>query len=320
MRRRDLLSMMAGAALVPRLAQAEAPKRRIGFLETTTQERNAANLAAFRTALAGLGFDDGKLVIDYRTAEGRSENFVALAAELIRDKPEIIVTRGTPAALAVKSVTNTIPIVMAASGDPLRLVASLAKPDGNVTGLSALVAELEGKRIETLRELKPGLSRIAVLTNLDNPVGVREWDEVKIAAQKLGLQVRLLAVESADQIEAAFATQLGDAEALLVTIDTLTQTNAQRIAALAAAARLPAIYASREFVDAGGLVFFGVDYVDLYRRAATYVAKILKGAQPADLPVEQAEKFDLIINLKAAKALGLAVPQMLLARADEVIE
>jgi putative ABC transport system substrate-binding protein len=233
------------------------------------------------------------------------------------------VTRGTPAISAAKNATKTIPVVMAASGDPLGagVVAGLARPGGNVTGLSAFVTELQAKRLELLRELVPRINRIAALLNMSIPAEPPQWEETKAAARTLAIEPQLLDVRKPEDLGRAFETAIRQrADALVVGINVLTQANRRPIADLATKHRLPAIYASREFVDAGGLVALGVSYPDLYRRAATYVDKILKGAKPADLPIEQPTKFELIINLKTAKALGLEVPPMLLARADEVID
>jgi len=325
--RRAFIGAMTGGLLAAPLA-AEAQQagkvHRIGMLETTSMALNAANIEAFRQGLRELGYVEGRnYIIEYRSADGRSERFPDLAAELVRLKVDVILTRGTPAVMAAKSATGTIPVVMAASSDPVLsgVVASLARPGGNITGLSSIVHEVSGKRLELIREVFPGVSRIAVLLIMSNPAEALQWEETEIAASSLRVQVQLLDVRKAGDFGQAFDAAIKQrAGALVVGLDTLTQTNHRPIVDLAAKHRLPAIYGAREFVDAGGLMGYGVSYPDLYRRAATYVDKILKGAKPADLPVEQPTKFDLVINLKTAKALGLTIPPSLLARADEVIE
>jgi putative ABC transport system substrate-binding protein len=269
-----------------------------------------------------LGYIEGQdYVIEYRTADGQAEKFAALASELVGLKVDLILTRGTPAALAAKNATSTIPVVMAAIGDPLVAVASLARPGGNLTGLSAFVTDLIAKRVELLKEIVPGLERISVLVDMSNASEPPQWIQAQKAAQSLGLQSQLFDIRKREDLEPAFemaSKQRGNG--LVLSIDTVTQANSQTIVNLAAQHRLPTIYASKEFADFGGLIAFGVSYPDLYRRAAIYVDKILKGTMPADLPIEQPTKFELIINLRAAKALGLGIPPTLIVRADEVIE
>jgi len=325
--RRAFIGALAGGLMAaPRIADAQPAGKlhRIGMLETISMALNAANLEAFRQALRELGYVEGRnYIIEYRSADGRSERFPDLAAELVRLKVDVILTRGTPAVMAAKSATGAIPVVMAASSDPVLsgVVASLARPGGNITGLSSIVHEVSGKRLELIREVVPGVSRIAVLFIMNNAAEALQWKETEIAASSLRVQVQLLDVRKAGDFGRAFDAAIKQrAGALVVGLDTLTQTNHRFIVDLAAKHRLPTIYGTREFVDAGGLMGYGVSYPDLYRRAATYVDKILKGAKPADLPVEQPTKFDLVINLKTAKALGLTIPPSLLARADEVIE
>jgi putative ABC transport system substrate-binding protein len=284
---------------------------------------NAANLDAFRQGLREFGYVEGQnVVIDYRYTEGRDDRLADLATELVRLKVDLILTRGTPAALAAKQATGTIPVVMAASGDPLGtgIVASLARPGGNVTGLSAFVRDLQAKRVELLSEMVPGIARVAGLFNMSNPALPLEWKEVEMAARSLGIQPQLLDVRTPEDLGRAFDAAITQrADALVVGIDGLTQTHRRPIADLAAQHRLPAIYAGREFVDAGGLISYGVSYADLYYRAASFVNKIFKGTKPADLPVEQPTTFELVINLKTAQALGLTIPPTLLFQADEVI-
>jgi len=297
---------------------------RIGMLETTSMALNAANLDAFRQGLQELGYVEGRnFMIEYRSADGRRERFPELATELVRLKVDVILTRGTPAVMAAKNATGTIPVVMAASGDPLLsgVVAGLARPGGNVTGLSAIVVEVTGKRLQLLREVVPGVSRIASLLDMGNPNNALQWKETEIAAPSLGVQPQLLDVRKPGDFGGAFDAAIRQrAGAMVVGIDALTQANHRPIIDLAAKHRLPAIYAAREFVDAGGLVAYGVSYPHLYHRAASFVDKILKGAKPADLPVEQPTKFELVINMKTAKALGLTIPQTVILQADQVIE
>jgi putative ABC transport system substrate-binding protein len=294
------------------------------MLDTTSAKLNAANVEAFRNALSQLGYVEGQnLIIEYRSGEGRIERFPELAAEMVRLKVDIIVTRGTPAAIAARNATTTTPIVMAAIGEPVEtgMVASLAQPGGNVTGLSAFTTELTAKRIEIMRELMPQMLRMALLDNMENRSVPAQWNEMKKAALALGIQSQLCDVHRPDDIEPAFNTAMAErADALSVGNDSVVIVNRHRIVELAAKHRLPTIYATREFVDAGGLLSYSANYPDLYRRAASYVDKIFKGAKPGELPVEQPTKFELVINLKTAKALGLTVPPSLLVRADEVIE
>ena len=327
MKRREFITLVGGAAVAvsgPARAQAPAKSRRIGILETISPSPNARNLDALRRGLHELGYvENQNYVLEYRSADGEGGRFPALAAELVRLGVDLIVTRGTPAARAAKDATETIPIVMAAIGEPLGVgvVASLARPGGNVTGLSAFVTELAGKRVELLKELRPGNSIAAFLVNMGNPVAPLQWEETKKAAQTLGIEVTLLDVRTKDDILRAFeAASARHVDALLTGIDALTQEYRQFITDLAAKHRLAAIYPSREFVDAGGLMAYGVSYPDLYFRAASLIDKIFRGAKAGDLPVEQPTKLELIVNLRAATALGLNVPPAMLSRADEVIE
>jgi putative ABC transport system substrate-binding protein len=325
MKRREFITLLGGAAaawpLAARAQQAERV-RRIGALETTSLPLNAANFEAFRQALRELGYIEGRnLVIEYRSAEGRPERFPELAMELVRLNCDLIVTRGTPAALAAKQASETIPIVMTATAEPFTLVSSIAHPAGNITGLSSLSTDLYSKRLELLKEMIPMLAKVAYLADLGNPTFVRTRREVETAARSLGIASPLLDVRKPEDIRPAFdAASNQRVDALIVGTDTVTQTNRQFIALLAAAHRLPAIYTSREFVEAGGLMTYAVSFPDLYRRAAIYVDKIFKGAKPAQLPIEQPMKFDFVINLRAAKAIGLAIPETFLLRANEVIE
>jgi putative ABC transport system substrate-binding protein len=324
MDRREFLGALAAGLLGAPAAEAQPTGKvyRIGMLERTPAATNAANLDGFRQGLRDLGYVEGKnLVIEYRSADGHDERFLTLAAELVRLKSDLILTRGTTAALAAKNTTVTIPVVILGVGDPVGqgIVASLAHPGGNITGLSAVVTELYAKRVQLLRDLVPRAARIAALFNMSNPALPSQWKEVEIAARSLGLQPQLLDVRKPEDLAPAFDAAIRHrADVLVVGLETLTLTNQQLIVDLAARHRLPAMYASTEF--AGGLVAYGVRYPDQYRLAASFVDKIFKGAKPADLPVEQPTKFELVINLKTAKALGLTVPPSVLGRADEVIE
>jgi putative tryptophan/tyrosine transport system substrate-binding protein len=324
MTRREFLVLAGAATVWPLGARAQNVRTvfRIGILETQSASMNADNLAAFREGLRLLGYVEGtNLIIEYRSAEGRGELFPELASDLLHRKVDVIVTRGTPAVLAAKNATRSVPIVMAAVGEPLLVISSLAHPGGNVTGLSGFSNELEAKRVEVIKEMVPGATRIAGLYNMSNPVVPPQWNEVRGAAQRLGLESQLLDVRKADDIAPALnAATKQHVNALMVSVDALTQANRKLIVELAATHQLPAIYVSREFIEEGGLIAYGPSYPDLYRRAATYVDKIFKGAKPSELPVEQPTTFELIINLKTAKMLGLTVPPSLLFRADEVIE
>jgi putative tryptophan/tyrosine transport system substrate-binding protein len=287
-------------------------------------DQNAARVAAFVQRLRELGWIDGRnLAIEYRWADGRNERYAEAAAELVRLKVDIIVTVATPATLAAKQATTIIPIVFGAATDPIGtgLVQSLARPGGNVTGLSNQISDTSGKKLEFLREIVPSLRRLAILANPGNPAVLPDVVETQAAARKLGLEVTTSEVRRAEDITPAFdALVEAHADALYVCTDPLLNTYRIRVNTLALAARLPTIHGLREYVEAGGLMSYGPNLPDLMRRAADYVDKILRGAKPADLPVEQPTKFDLIINLTTAKALGLDVPPTLLVRADEVIE
>ena len=323
LKRRDFITLVGGAAAWPLAASAQQPTGgwHIGMLETTSAALNAANLAAFREGLRDLGYVLGQnLAIEYRSSD-RAEGFPDLATELVRLKVDLIVVRGAPAVLAAKRASETIPIVMVSIADPLVAVASLAHPGGNVTGFSSLVSELEPKRIELIREAIPNVVRIAALYNMANPIFWPRWQQMERLAQSVGIQPQLLDVRKPEDLEGAFDAAIARrADALVVSNDGLTLENRRPITELAAKHRLPAVYAAREFVEVGGLMAYAINFPDVYRRAATYVDKILKGAKPADLPVQQPTKYALVINLKTAKALGLMLPDKLLALADDVIE
>jgi putative tryptophan/tyrosine transport system substrate-binding protein len=308
-----------GASLaVP--AQQAGKVYRIGILEPIPASRNAANLDALRRGLRERGYVEGRnLVIEYRSADGVAERFPELAAELARLPVDLIVTRGTPAADAARSATTTIPVVMAAMR-PLAVATSLSHPGGNVTGLTTFSTELTGKRIELLKELAPKLSRVALLHNMGNPAAPPEWEETTAAARSLGLQAELLDVRGNDDLLHAFETAARQrVDGLLVGFDGTTQMLQAAIVDLAARNRLPAVYPAREFVDAGGLMAYAINYPDLYFRFGSFADRIFKGAKPAQLPVEQPTRFELVVNLQTAGALGLVVPQSLLLRADDVV-
>ena len=324
MDRRTFIGRVAGGLLgAPLAAHAQQVGKvyRIGILEAIPAAQNAANLDALRKGLRDLGYVEGRnLIIEYRSADGRAERFPDLASELVRLNVDLIVTRGTPAVKAANNATETIPAVMAAMS-PLAVVASLAHPGGNITGVSTFSTELTGKRIELLKELVPNLSRVALLHNMGNPAAVPEWEETKSAARSLGLQADLLDVRSLDDLGRAFELAVRQrVDALLVGFDGLTQMHQQMIVDSVARLRLPAVYPAREFVEIGGLIGYAVNYPDLYFRFAKFVDRILKGAKPAELPVEQPTKFELVINLKTARTLGITIPQSVLLRADEVIQ
>jgi len=325
MDRRTFIGGVAGSLLAAPLAapaQQAGKVYRVGILEPIPAAQNAANLDALRKGLRELGYVEGQnLIIEYRSADGRAERFPELASELVRLKVDLLVTRGTPAARAAKNATGTIPVVMATMGDPRAIVASFAHPGGNITGVTTFSTELQAKRIELLKELVPNLSRVALLHNMGNPAAPPEWEETKTAARSLGLQAELLDVRSQGEIGRAFERAVRQhVDALVIGADGLTQMHQQTIVDLVARNRLPAAYPAREFVEAGGLIAYAVNYPDLYFRFASFVDKIFKGAKPGELPVEQPTKFELVINLKTAKALGLTIPQSLLLRADEVIQ
>jgi putative tryptophan/tyrosine transport system substrate-binding protein len=323
-RRTFIGSVASGVLAVPlgAFAQQQGKVWRVGMLETISTAENTANLEAFRQGLRERGYIEGRhFVIEYRSADGRGERFPELATELVQMNVDLIVTRGTPAVLAAKNATRTIPVVMASIGDPLTVVTRLSHPGGNVTGLSSLTSDLEAKRVELLRQLVPTATRIAALYDMGNPVFELRWREMEAATHSLGIQAQLLDARKPEDFARLFdAASRQRAEGLVVGQDGLLQANRKLIAELATKHRLPAIYVSMDFIDAGGLIAYGPSYPDLYRRAAAYVDKILRGAKAGDLPIEQPTKFELVINLKAAKALGLTIPQSLLLRADEVIQ
>jgi putative tryptophan/tyrosine transport system substrate-binding protein len=330
MGRREFIKLIGvgGAAALPFVAYAQKSMPVIGFLAFGVHDPSGPNLSAFRKGLAGLGYIEGRnILIESRWAEGKPERFPALANELVALKVDVILTAGgTLGALAAKQATTTIPIVFSVVGDPVAegLVASLARPGGNITGFSNVTVDLIGKWLELLRQVVPGVDLIAVLWKPDSvPDHARELrlKELDASAQALGVQLQVVeAREPADLDRAFLEISAKGARALVVLATGVFDLEHQRIANLAAKNRLPTMYATRNFVDAGGLMSYGPNFVDFFRLAAVYVDKILKGAKPSDLPVEQPTKFDLVINLKTAKALGLTIPPSLLVTALDVIE
>jgi putative tryptophan/tyrosine transport system substrate-binding protein len=323
--RRDLISLLGGAAVGwPLAANAQQAGKlpTIGFLGASPSNESQ-RVTAFVQRLRELAWIDGRnLAIEYRWAEGRNERYAEAAAELVRLKVDIIVTVATPATLAAKQATTVIPIVFGAASDPVGtgLVESLARPGGNVTGLSNQISDTGGKKLEFLREVVPSLRRLAILANVGNPAVVLDMGEAHAAARKLGLEVTISEIRRAEDIAPAFDALKGRVDALYVCTDPLTNTHRIRVNTLALAARLPTMHGLREYVEAGGLMSYGPNLPDLLRRAADFVDKILRGAKPGDIPVEQPTKFDLVVNLTTAKALGLTITESFLLRANEVIE
>jgi putative ABC transport system substrate-binding protein len=323
MKRRDFIAATAALLVSPRPLRAEGPPRRVGYLDPVF--KNLPLFKVWQDSLRDHGWIEGKnLIVDYRSAEGRAERLSALAAELVTLKPDLLVAPSPQVALALKSATATIPIVFVAVYDPVAigLVQSLSRPGGNITGLATYApGDWIAKRIEILRELVPGASKIAILVNPGNPI--HRWivaEELPQTAGSFGVALPIVEATTADELDTAFASAVAQhADAMIVFGDNLTNQEAPRVTALAANHHLPAIYLFRQFAN-GGLISYGPDIADLFRRAGGYVDKILKGTKPADLPVEQPTKFELVINMKTAKGLGLTVPPSLLVRADEVIE
>lgn len=328
MRRREFLSLIGGAALSPLAgapaAHAQPKMRRIGFMGNSTAALEANLIGPFRDELRARGYEEGRNIqIEYRWADGNYSRFPQLVAELLAARVEIIVTAGTPATLAVKRATSTVPLVMIAVGDPVgnNIVPSLARPGGNITGLSSISPDLEGKRLELLREIVPSLSHVAFFLNPANPFHITSMKNARPAAEKLRIKLLVLEVKRTEDLEAAFSSILKDRpEALLILADRVFLHNRKPMMDFAAKHRLPTMLPYRELVEAGGLMSYGPSYEDMHKRAADYVDKILKGAKPGDLPVELPAKFDLRINLKAAKAIGVKISESFLLRADQVIE
>jgi putative ABC transport system substrate-binding protein len=324
-KRREFITLLCGAAAWPLVARAQQAAKLpiIGFLGAATPSTTTPWIAAFVQRLREFGWVEGRnIVIEYRWAEGRTKRYAEIAAEFVRIKVDVIVTHSTAPVVAAKQATADIPIVFAAVSDPVGtgLVASLARPGGNVTGLANQLSDTVGKKLEVLREVVPDLRRLAIIANVGNPAAVLEMGEAQAAARKLGLEVTTPEIRRAEDIAPAFDALKDRADALYICPDPLMNTNRTRINILAVGARLPTVHGVREYVEAGGLMSYGPNLPDLWRRAAEFIDKILRGAKPADIPVEQPTKFDLVINLTTAKALGLKVPASVLARADEVIE
>ena len=326
MRRRNFIALLGSAAVAwPLAAHAQQPAKlpTIGFLGANSPALQIGWTAAFVRRLRELGWIEGRnLAIQYRWAEGRFDRSPGIIAEFVRLKVDVIVTHGTANVIAAKQTTSVIPIIFAAVADPVgnNLVAALARPGGNVTGLSAQIPDVAGKRLELLREIIPGLRRLAIMANGANPAAMQDLREVPAIAGPLGLELITRDIRRAEDIAPAIEALKGRAEALYIVTDPLFTTDRVRLNTLALTARLPTMHGTREQVDAGGLLSYGSDQTDLFRRAGDYVDKILRGVKPAEIPVEQPTKFDLVVNLITAKALGLTMPPMLLARADEVIE
>jgi putative ABC transport system substrate-binding protein len=323
--RRDLILSIGGliSAPIAALAQQSPKLPTIGFLGPNTSSLDSNRVGVFVQRLRELGWIEGRNVaIEYRWAGGRTEHLREFAAEFVRLKVDLIVTSGTPPVLAAKQATSVIPIVFAAVGDPVGngLVASLARPGGNITGSSIQATELAGKRVGLLHEVVPGLRSLAIMANSDAPPAMVEMREAQATARALGLEVMTSEIRHPEDIAPAFESLKGRVEGLYVCNDPLVTTNRTRIAALALDVRLPTMFNVREFVESGGLMSYGPNFLTLFRRAADFVDKILRGEKPADIPVEQPTKFDLIFNLKTAETLGLTIPHTMLLLADEVIE
>jgi putative ABC transport system substrate-binding protein len=324
-RRRDFITLLGGGAAWPLAARAQQPARlpTIGFVGAGTPSTYGAWVNAFVQRLHELGRVEGRnIAIEYRWAQGRNERYAEIAAEFARAKVDVIVAASTPAALAAQQATAAIPIVFVAVSNPIGagLVANLARPAGNVTGLSNQQADLAGKRVGLLHEVVPGLRRLAIMGNVGNPANVEEIGDVKAAAQTIGFDAFSVEIRRSEDIAPAFDTLKGRADAPYVASDPLINSNRVRINTLALSLRLPTLHTFSEYVEVGGLMSYGPSYPDMMRRAGDFVDMILRGTKPADIPVEQPTKFDLVINLTTAKVLGLTVPPALLATADEVIE
>ena len=326
MRRREFITLLGGvAAAWPLAARAQQPTKlpTIGYMGPNTPSVDSYRLPAFVRRLGELGWIEGRTVtIEYRWAEGRSEHLAEIAAEFVQRKVDVILTAATPPTAAAKQATSTIPIVFAAVGDPVGtgIVASLARPGGNVTGMSLQQTDSADKRLELLREVIPGLRHLAIMANGGNPAAVLDMREAEAIAHTVGLEAVTSKIRRPEDIVPAFDVFKDRVEALYVCNDPLAATNRVLISTSAFDARLPTIFGGREYIEVGGLMSYSASFPDLFRRAADFVDKILRGAKPADLPVQQPTQFELVINLKTAKALGLTVPPMLLARANEVIE
>jgi putative ABC transport system substrate-binding protein len=327
MNRRAFITLIGGAALAwPLAARAQQVGKiwRIGMLDTASRELNSTNMEVFLDKLQEYGYLEGKnLTIDYRSAQGRNERLPELVSQLIALNPDVLVLRGTPEALAVKNATSTIPVVMSAVVDPVGIgvAASQSRPGGNFTGMSSITTELEAKRLGLLKEVVPGMKRMGFLGDYTNPAVRMQWEEVQVAARSLMIDTVRFDIRRAADVSHAFDVAASEnLDAFRIGVDGTTRPNRQLIIDLAAVHKLPTMYAAKEFAEDGGLIAYAVRYVDLYRRAATLVEKIFKGAKPSELPIERPTKFELVLNLKTAKALGLTFSPGVLAIADEVIE
>ena len=326
MRRREFITLLGGAAAAWPLAaraQQDARARTIGFMSANASSALSSEIDAFVQRLRELGWIEGRnIATEYRWADGRFERLAGFAADFVRQKVDIIVAEGTVAVLAAKQTTATIPIVFPVAGDPIgnKLVASIARPGGNVNGLSIQAADLAPKRLGLFREIVPSLTRLAIMANVDSPNTMPEVGEVQATVRMLGLEATAVEVRRAADIAPAFEALKGRADALYVAPDPLVLSNRVRINALALGLRLPTMYAYRNYVETGGLMSYGTNITDLFRRTGDFVDRILRGAKPSELPIEQPTQFDLVVNLTTAKALGLTIPESFLLRADEVIE
>jgi putative ABC transport system substrate-binding protein len=326
MKRREFITLLGGAAVgwpVVAWAQKKGKQKTIGYMGSTTPSAQSPWTTPFLRGLNELGWIEGhNVAIEYRWGEGRNDRFAEIAAEFVRLNVDVIVTYSAAPVLAAKQATSVIPIVFAVAPDPVAsgLVATLAHPRGNVTGLSTQSTDLAGKRLELLREIVPSVRRLVIMANTGNPGSLREMGEVQAACRALNIEFINLEIRQAEDIAPAFESLKGGADALYVCAEPLVNANRTRINSLAQALRLPPVYGFREYVEAGGLMSYGANVPDLFRRAASIVDKIFRGVKPGDIPVEQPTKFDLVINLRTAKALGLVIPETFLVRADEVIE
>src|SRR5436190_4594200 len=322
--RRTFLAGTLALTAAPLAAQEKPALKRIGMLESVPIAQNNANLVELHRGLKELGYEEGKhYLILYRSAEGRAERFPPLAAELAKQKVDVFLTRGTPATIAARDLESGIPVVMSAVADPVdaKLVATLDKPGGLVTGLTSQVNELGAKRMELLKALAPGITRVGALTNPENSASLASWKVIEAAAPGLNLKAEAIDARKPEELEDALeAAVKSGVDALLVGLETLAQSYQNLILEFAGRQRLPAAFAARNFVEAGGLLSYGVFYPNLYYRAATYIDKILKGAKPGELPLERAAKFELVINRKTARALKITIPPDLFLRSDEIID
>ena len=324
MKRREFILFVGGAAAAWPVGSRAAKVWRICMLDTAPRESNRSNLDAFINRLRELGYVEGQnLAIEYRASDGENERIARIVSELVSLKPDLVAIRGTQETLAMKKATSTIPIVMCGVVDPVKrgLAASLSHPGGNITGLNSVTTEIETKRVALLKDVVPGMKRMAMMGDFRNPAVQNQWIEVQTAAQTLAIDTRNFDVRSPSDLSNAFAqAAIQKVEAVRVGVDATTRTNRRAIIELAEKYRMPVIYAAREFADDGGLISYAPDYANIYSRCAAFADKILKGTSPADLPIELPTKFELIVNLRTARALGLSITPTVLSLADEVIE